>query len=58
MVKFQKVLLVIGCVASLLDCIIRIYGHDYDVAWAAISASLFFTSLMQVKTIEMLEKNN
>jgi hypothetical protein len=58
MVKFQKVLLIIGCVASLLDCVVRIYGNDYDVAWQFISASLFFASYLNVKTIDMIEKNN
>ena len=57
MVKFQKVLLVIGCVASLINGVISVMEGNINV-YAFISASLFFTSYFNVSTIEKLEKNN
>ncbi len=55
MVKFQKVLLIGGCVLSVLDAMVNIAFGKYDVAWQFISASLFFTSYLNVKTIDELE---
>ena len=57
MVKFQKVLLVIGCIASLINGVISVIEGNVNV-YAFISASLFLTSYMNVSTIEKLEKNN
>jgi hypothetical protein len=58
MVKFQKVLLIGGCVLSVLDAIINIAVGKYDVAWQFISASLFFTSYLNLITIDELENKN
>ena len=58
MVKFQKVLLIIGLACSLFDVIVRLYDNNNDVAWPSISAMMFLSSFIQVKRIEELEKNN
>jgi hypothetical protein len=55
MVKFQKVLLICGCVLSVLSAIINIAFGKYDVAWQFISAFLFLGSYLNVKTIDELE---
>ncbi len=55
MVKFQRVLLIIGVCASLLSVIIGLYDTKFN-DWAMISAIMFFTSLIQLDTIADLEK--
>jgi uncharacterized membrane protein YdjX (TVP38/TMEM64 family) len=55
MVKFQKVLLISGVCASLLSVIIGLYNTKFN-DWALISAIMFFTSLIQLDTINYLEK--
>ena len=55
MVKFQKVLLIIGCIAALLSGVISVINDKFD-AYAFISALLFFNLYLNVMTIEKLEK--
>jgi hypothetical protein len=55
MVKFQKVLLVIGFCAALLSVIIDLYDTKFN-DWGMIAMIMFFTSYIQVDTISDLEK--
>jgi hypothetical protein len=55
MVKFQKVLLVIGFCAALLSVIIDLYSTKFN-DWGVIAMILFFTSYIQLDTISDLEK--
>jgi|LakMenE18May11ns_1017448.scaffolds.fasta_scaffold8129807_1 hypothetical protein len=55
MVKFQKVLLVIGFCTALLSVIIDLYDTKFN-DWGVIAMIMFFTSYVQVDTISDLEK--
>ena len=55
MVKFQKVLLVIGFCTALLSVIIDLYDTKFN-DWGMIAMIMFFTSYIQVDTISDLEK--
>jgi hypothetical protein len=55
MVKFQKVLLVIGFCTALLSVIIDLYDTKFN-DWGVIAMIMFFTSYIQVDTISDLEK--
>ena len=55
MVKFQKVLLVIGFCTALLSVIINLYEAKFN-DWGMIAMIMFFTSYIQVDTISDLEK--
>jgi len=55
MVKFQKVLLIIGCVMSLLSGIISVIEKRFD-AYAFISAMLFFNLYISLITNIKLSK--
>ena len=57
MVKFQKALLIIGCIAALLSGVISVINDKFDT-YAFISALLFFNLYLNVMTIDKLEKNN
>ncbi len=55
MVKFQKVLLISGCVMSLLSGIISVIENRFD-AYAFISALLFFNLYISLITNTNLTK--
>ena len=55
MVKFQKALLIIGCIAALLSGVISVINDKFDT-YAFISALLFFNLYLNVMTIDKLEK--
>ena len=55
MVKFQKVLLITGCVMSLLSGIISVIEKRFD-AYAFISAMLFFNLYISLITNIKLSK--
>ena len=55
MVKFQKVLLVIGFCTALLSVIIDLYDTKFN-DWGVIAMIMFFTSYAQLDTISDLEK--
>jgi small basic protein len=54
MVKFRKVLLIVGCVASLLSGVISVVQNKFDT-YAFISALLFFNLYLSLITNTKLE---
>ena len=54
MVKFQKVLLIAGCVTSLLSGVISIIQNNFDT-YAFISALLFFNLYISFITNNQLQ---
>jgi small basic protein len=54
MVKFHKVLLIVGCVTSLLSGVISVVQNKFDT-YAFISAVLFFNLYLSLVTNTKLE---
>jgi small basic protein len=54
MVKFHKVLLIVGCVTSLLSGVISVVQNKFDT-YAFISALLFFNLYLSLITNTKLE---